>query len=466
MQRPTRLPLLAIAHEYRQPEPVVGDLIAGYALGSPFPNNEGAYFMGYAGDWSAHLDSDRFSIADEWDTAAVPQVSLVSGNGLDFANGGPLVQQPTDGGTYISPTGERIDARNYAEGPGMAFTANTTNYVFLRAPTGAGGRLSYPEHYVDTTSTPVDATWTLVHQVDTNAIQVTNNFTLAGRGYYRKEFNSFTNYSDGAVLFITGSSSFVPNVWIQATGGAALLYLNSTANQAGLQVQSSGYGSYSIFGTVGSQAAFAQMSLSTLDSAGVVFDTFGVQPGNPLCMYPAPVAPAHVGAGPWANYLRMYSVNILSGGMLRWRDGSGTEWTPHAAPGGVLKQATLSGAAPIIGSGAATNLVTLNVAGTIKQNHWYLIRVACEATNNALANFTQLVTISVNGVAVAPYNAYNLIADRDGLQKPWLSTMLFYQHTAADVVNPAIVLGITHGAGASSCQYHSARIAILGSWYF
>lgn len=465
MQRPTRFPLLAIAHEYRS-EPVLGDIVAGYAKDSPFPRQEGAYLHGYAGDWAAHLDSDRYSYGDDWNPSDAPTIALIHGTGLTFQNLGPLIQKPLTGGTYVTNAGERIDVNTVSEAPDYTFFPNTTNYIYLRAATGSGGRGSYAERLVSTSPGPVAGWFGPVHQVATDAVKVTNNFTLANIGFYQRGARNLHVYEDAIAWYLTGSSTFVPNVWMQATGGAAILYLNSTSGQVGLQLSPLGSGTPAISSTQGAAAAFARLALSAADSAGLVCDTFGVTPGNPLVMFPAAVSPAHMALGPWASYLRMYATNVLSGGMLRWRDGSGTEWTPHAAPGGILKQGTIAAGNPVIAAGGATNLHTLNVSGTIKLNHWYLIRVACEANNAAISTFTQAVTITVNGVAVNPYNAYQVIADRDGFQKPWLHAFLFYQHTAADVVNPAIILNITHGAGLGSCQYFSARIAILGSWYF
>jgi hypothetical protein len=419
--------------------------------------------MGYGGDWDAHLDSDRWSLSDEWDTVGTPDGALVMGTGISFQVGGVLLQKPLTGGVYISSSGERIDCTHLGEEtPSFSFAPSATNYVFVRPPTT---RTAYADRLIQTSAIPpANQGWMYVRTVTTDVATITNDVNAGyGTGFSRRGYHGFHNYDDGAAFSITGSSTFAPNVLVQATGGASLMYLVSDTDQTGLQVQAIGTGNTAIYGTIYAGASMLRANLTTTESVGMVCDTFGATPGIPLAMFPAATAP---GTGTWTGYTRLFTINQLQSGYLRWYDKDGNTWYPHAAQAMLVKQGTISGASPIIASGGATTLVTLNVSGTFKQNHWYLIRAACEATNNALANFTQAVTVAVNAVAVAPYNGYNLIADRDGLQKPWLSATMLYQHTPADAVNPAITLSIVHGAGASSCQYFNARIYVLGPWYF
>lgn len=429
------------------------------------------WLLGYFGDWSLHLDSATLQLTELCDTTG--DVQRVLGPGLAFTVGGPLAQRPVQGAVYYG-TAERIDATaTGGDAPVFTFAANVVNYVWLRAKRGAD-RQAYPEYAVTTAVIPPGTNYVRVRNVTCNAVQVTadvespnvwQGFRWRGISHtYRAPVRIDSGVAATQLTVEAPAGAVSPAVSIngQVLSTQSLMQCNPQPGQESVTLTALGSGVASVGVTLNTEtAALRADSVSPeVQSAALYHNTDPTAESWMLVANTQNVTPPN--AAPWTSKFRMCATLGTAGG-LRWRDGTalGREWIPHAGRAGMQVGATIAANA-VLGQNTVTVICTHNV--TLLQGHSYTFTVECDANAPAAVNYTQSVTIAVNGVAQAPWSAKSLNCIRDTLDHLWLRATLEYTHVGADV-NTTVTLSVTNGVGgAALITFIQPRIYSRGPW--
>ena len=114
-------------------------------------------------------------------------------------------------------------------------------------------------------------------------------------------------------------------------------------------------------------------------------------------------------------------------------------------------------------NGAANVTIATSAQQTLIQGCRYLVMLDIGASTAAAPNFAVTVTVLINGVADAYWNNRSFTPrGLDANTGPWLSTRIYYNHTAADTTTATVVVRVSHAAGVGSINYRAPRIQIVG----
>lgn len=483
MPRPLRLPVWALVSATRI-EPIAGTEDSGYSYGETPAAKHWNWMRGVAGDWFVHLDKTTIRSSDELTSTGISP-NRVSPTAVTFTLAGPLAQRPFVGGIYYCAR-ERIDMSVVIapQCPLYIFVANSTNYLWVR-PRLNSSRSSYPETFVNQTGLPPNGEmgWYLIYRNTTNAATIlTQQEESSVRvGFLRGQSNLPHTFKGPVTINPDpGLDAFALVVQTrQVTSGFASVQISSEVGQTNpLMSMGAQPGQSSLMLGASGQPAVPALSISLQDgSTGAHFTSIdgdadgaaivsemGTGGWNAVAFQCGNTSVPHQPAGPWATYWRQFiSFNQTVAAGVRWRTGNGgQEWIPWASPGGqVLVNLVNADSGNIAGGGAA---VLINLTNqTFIQFHKYVIRIECEANASAISINTIALTVAVNGVAQAPWNARQMRVAVDALNHPLVHTTVVYNHVAADTSFGTVTFSVAVGAGLGQVNFLSPRIVMQGA---
>lgn len=474
--RPRRRASWAALTDYRV-EPAGGTESTGYGAAACPTAGEWNWQIGYLSEWAAYSDLTRHA-----DLADPTAVQRVTDSALSFSIGAGLSQRPNTGGVYIVG-GVRLDAADTsATAPVYNFTANTTNYVWLKEPSSTA-RSNYADRLVTTDPGSPGAGYAHVRTVTcgptTVTVDIEPNSVVAGftwraqPHYFTAQVNIEPSTGDRALRLVG------PNVGSETvlilppsnTYTAPFIKLLPNAAGVGIEAQVSGTGSSlgpAYKALLDSKGCAVYGTTTNPFAAGlctVYSELYGT--GFDIALAPAPAPPTAPTVGdPLYGRLLMYSEALTSGGGLRWLEPTaGAIRQPFASRDGAVFGQTIGANTGLLTSGAVTTLVTSAVY-TFRRSHTYLIIAQAETDWTTSPAFSVTVDVRVNGVSVAPApHAVNpCTISGPNITRPWLNGTYYYLHSVADV-SATVTLRTTHGAaGAGNVRYNNPRLTVLGAF--
>lgn len=466
--------------------PPGGTAVTGYGFGAVPTHGDWNHQQGYLADTIAAVDNTAMRSADMSDAT---QVVRLTPDSLLFTVGGPLAQRPVNGGVYMIGA-ERVCAEDVdpITAPVYTFTANTTNYVWLRTPLSTSV-LAYADRAITQVLVSPGAGFAHVRTVVCGpavVISDTEPGTVSTRHKWAARPHDFT---DAATITPQGTATTLTvNQALNSAEGLLVTPLTVGVVTAGIRVVTNTNSLAALDHTLalGSGTTIAPTVKSTLGNNGsglLAVATGGAASGGAsvvsrmagkgydLAMLPGgtPVAGAAL-----AGHLRMWADVSALGGGLRWLDAAaGDIRLPFCGRDGLISvNGGFGSATGAIAQGATNQTLATIIAFQWRQNHTYIIWVGAEPVSGATAaNFTvTLAAPTVNGVAITGTQFPALLGSvaapsPAGAILPVIREFFVYTHTAADV-SANLLIRVTHGAGTvgSTITYNNVRVIMVGGF--